>query len=711
MNRKVSVLSCSVASLCLLAGSTASAQQAGYLYRVFEADGTARELAPRGTETHSVARRWAETLLQSIRKDRARPTVHARNLYHTSAAMWDAWAAFDAEADQVIHQEKMSAKDIQAAREEAISYAACRILLHRFQNSVGAAISIPLINATMVDLGYDPQNTSTVGNTPSALGNRIAASVIAFGLADGSNEQNGFANQYYSNFNPPIFPELPGNPDMIDPNRWQPVAIDFFIDQSGNPVPLGSVTHLTPEWGILPGFGLSLDNATLHPRDGFDYPVHHDPGDPPYYNGVGDEYYRWGNELVVTWSSHLDPADGVMMDISPATLGNSPLPGVNDWAQYYDRLNGSDWSQGHAINPATGLPYAPQVVPRGDYARILAEFWADGPDSETPPGHWFSILNYINDHPMFEKRFMGQGPVLDDLEWDVKAYLMIGGSMHDVAVTAWGCKGAYDYVRPISAIRYMADRGQSSDPNGPSYHPGGIRLIPDFIEVVTDESCAPGQRHEHLKGDVGKVAIKAWRGPVYISDPDKDVAGVDWILAENWWPYQRPTFVTPPFAGYVSGHSTFSRNASEMMTMLTGSNFFPGGMGEFHCPQNEYLHFEVGPSMDITLQWATYQDASDQTSLSRIWGGIHPPADDLPGRHMGFAVAQDAFRMGLRYFNGNADCLGDMNGDGVLDLLDIVGFVQGFGAQTLATDLAQPYGVWDLDDLLAFVIAFSGGCP
>ena len=121
-------------------------------------------------------------------------------------------------------------------------------------------------------------------------------------------------------------------------------------------------------------------------------------------------------------------------------------------------------------------------------------------------------------------------------------------------------------------------------------------------------------------------------------------------MADNWWPYQRPTFVTPPFAGYVSGHSTFSRAASEIMTMLTGSQFFPGGIGEFFCPKNEFLVFEEGPSMDITLQWATYQDASDQTSLSRIWGGIHPTADDLPGRIMGDRIAKDVFARAKSYF-------------------------------------------------------------
>ena len=146
--------------------------------------------------------------------------------------------------------------------------------------------------------------------------------------------------------------------------------------------------------------------------------------------------------------------------------------------------------------------------------------------------------------------------------------------------------------------------------------------------------------------------MNAWKGPDYIENPATDQAGVDWILAENWWPYQRPTFVTPPFAGYVSGHSTYSRSAAEVLTLLTGDPYFPGGMGEFVAPKNEFLVFEEGPSMDVVLQWATYRDASDQCSLSRIWGGIHPPADDIPGRLMGLEIGPQAFEHAEQYFTG-----------------------------------------------------------
>jgi len=677
---------------------------------IHESTKVRRDLAEEQGLNHSVARMWSEALLDSIRHDLARPTVHARNLYHTSAAMWDAWAAFDAQADQVLHSEKMEAADAEAARNEAISYAMYRLLRHRFQFSPAAPFAFPEYDALMSDLGYDTSYTDTQADTPAALGNRIAQTVINFGLADGSNEQLDYANLIYEPVNPPLLPEFPGNPDLLDANRWQPLALEFFVDQSGNPIPTGYPDALSPEWGMVAPFSLNDLDLEIHQRDGFDWYVWHNPGNPPYLNGEGDDRYKWGNEMVVLWSAHLDPSDGVMIDISPASFGNSPLPTVEEEQDYYKWIEGGDWSPGHDINPVTGLPYEPQIVPRGDYGRILAEFWADGPDSETPPGHWFSILHYVSDHPSHENRFMGEGPILDPLEYDVKSYLALGGGMHDIAIASWSVKGYHDYIRPVSAIRHMCDLGQCSDPQGPSYHPQGINLVEGYIEVVTAESTAAGERHEHLAGSEGKIAIMAWKGPDYIDDPDTDVAGVDWILAENWWPYQRPSFVTPPFPGYVSGHSTYSRGAAEIMTLLTGSNFFPGGMGEFEAPMNEFLVFEDGPSMDITLQWATYQDASDQTSMSRIWGGIHPPADDIPGRHMGAAIGPEAFTEARRYYLGLKSCPADFKPDGQMNFYDVSNYIVAYLDDDLLADMN---GDLELDamDVMDFLTAFSNGCP
>ena len=197
----------------------------------------------------------------------------------------------------------------------------------------------------------------------------------------------------------------------------------------------------------------------------------------------------------------------------------------------------------------------------------------------------------------------------------------------------------------------MATLGQSSDANLPSYHVNGITLIDGYIELVYTGDELAGNNDEN----VGKIKLKTWKGPDYIEDPDEDIAGVGWILADHWWPYQRPTFVTPPFAGYVSGHSTYSRAAAEVLTELTGSEYFPGGKSEFKIEANNFLVFERGPSVDMELQWAKYYDAADQCSLSRIWGGIHPPADDIPGRKIGIDVGKDAYQHALEYIDGTID--------------------------------------------------------
>ncbi|TNE63545.1 MAG: T9SS type A sorting domain-containing protein [Bacteroidetes bacterium] len=613
---------------------------------------------------HSVARRWNEQLLHAISTDLARPTVHARNLFHVSVAMYDAWAVYTDNADTYLlgktvhgfhctYHPVPTPADVRAEQEKAISYAVYRIMRHRFAESPAAQTIFKEMNALMDSLGYSRAITSTNYKCGGAeMGNYIATCILDYGLQDGSNEANGYANQYYEPVNPPMRMTLPGNPTILDLNRWQPLEFTQFVDQSGNPFGNIVTPFLSPEWGNVAPFSLQPEDATLYERDGHTYTIYHDPGPPPFLDtsavGGMSEEYKWGHALVAIWSSLLDPADSVLLDISPASMGNNSgypasIPELRD---FYNLYYGGDDSPGRPLNPKTNQPYTPQIVHRGDFTRVIAEFWADGPSSETPPGHWFTILNYVNDQPGLVKRIRGTGPLCDDLEWDVKAYFALGGAMHDVAIAAWGIKGWYDSARPVSAIRGMAELGQSSDPGLPNFHPGGLPLIPGYIELIQAGDSLAGANSQYI----GELKLKAWKGPDYVSDPKTDEAGVGWIRAANWWPYQRPTFVTPPFAGYISGHSTYSRAAAELLTELTGDPYFPGGLGEFYCPKNEYLVFEEGPSTDITLQWATYRDASDQCSLSRIYGGIHPPVDDIPGRLIGIKIGLEALDFAEQYF-------------------------------------------------------------
>ena len=576
----------------------------------------------------SVARTWNEALLAAVRLDVPSPTVHARNLFHSSAAMWDAWAAYDPVGRGVFVDESRTADDVTAAREEALSFAAYRILVPRYLLSPGAEESVTGFDQLMDHLCFDRDFTATSGDSPAAFGNRIAAAVLEATIDDGANEADGYAAPGYAPVNPPLVVADSGT-TMVDPNRWQPLELEVMVAQNGMPLDETVQTFVGPHWGNVTPFALET------PAD--DRPAL-DPGPPPLLgDGATEAAFKEAVVEVIAHSAVLDPAPGATIDIDPGAIGNAPLGTYDD--------------AGHERNPVTGQPYDRSTVDLGDYGRVVAEFWADGPSSETPPGHWNTLANSVTDTLGTDLRIGGQGSPVDPLEWDVKLYLALNGAVHDAAVAGWGAKGFYDYARPISMIRFMGGAGQSSDPDAASYHPDGLPLEPDLIELVTDETSRPGARHAHLADHVGEIAVRSWRGTP--DDPENDIGGVGWILAVDWVPYQLSTFVTPAFAGYVSGHSTFSRAAAEVLAAITGSEFFPGGLGEWTIPAGS-LEFEAGPEHDLTLQWATFADAADEAGRSRLYGGIHVRADDLRGREIGFEAGRSAWRRAQEHFAGTA---------------------------------------------------------
>ena len=76
--------------------------------------------------TPSAARVWNELMLAAIRRNVPNPPAHARNLFHTAVAMYDAWAAYDPVPLGYAYNEKITPLpvDVEAARAEAISFAA-----------------------------------------------------------------------------------------------------------------------------------------------------------------------------------------------------------------------------------------------------------------------------------------------------------------------------------------------------------------------------------------------------------------------------------------------------------------------------------------------------------------------------------------------------------------------------------------------------------
>ncbi len=592
--------------------------------------------------SNSIARVWNERALTAIRNDTPHPPAQARNLFCLSVAMYDAWAAYDTNgAVGFIYRGKHATADVAAARHEAISYAAWRLLKERHLFSRTAAATLAADDAELVGLGYSTNNTSRNTSTPAGVGNAVYDAVSLWFSNDGSRQTNGIpfptanppvaypdypAGQGgYAFVNGPLATALPGITDgngntLVDINHWQRLQVVNAVDQNG--FPAGPIQgYLGAQWlGVRP-FCLARTDAAKPWID---------PGPPPFFGGPTHAEFISNVVEVIRYSSQLTPDDGVLIDISPASQGNNSL-GAND-------------GRGRLVNPVTGLPYVPQITKRGDFARALTEFWADGPSSETPPGHWNVVANDIADDPRTIKRIGGTGPVVDDLEWDIKVFFTLNAAGHDAACAAWSLKRYYDAWRPLSAVRFLGGLGQASDPAQPSYHAQGLPLISNLIEVVTESSVNSG-RHAGLAP--GKIAVLSWPG-----ETGQRIApnGVRWLHADTWTTYQRSNFVTPAFPGYVSGHSTFSRSIAHVLTSITGSEFFPGGMGSYTITN---LLNEKGPSAPVTLQWATYFDAADQVGISRIWGGIHPPADDFAGRRVGAECGSNVWALMRRYWDGS----------------------------------------------------------
>ena len=577
----------------------------------------------------NVALGWNEEILEAIRIDRPNPPVHARNLFSVSTAMYDAWAAYDSVAVGFIYHSKHTEIQREAARREAISYAAYQILRERFALSRSASNTLAALDARMDSLGYDKNVTTVTPSTPAGVGNAVAAAVSAWFLNDGSRQAEGYrdlsgAQGGYAPVNSYLVTGLRGA-FPFDVNHWQPLAIAKGFDQNG--LPNGPIQEfVASQWIRVRPFAMDREDSSLPWID---------PGPPPFLDGVGDAGFKSSVISAIRSSSELTPDDGSEVDISPGAMGNNSL--------------GAQDGSGHRVNPITKRPYESNRVKRGDFARVAAEYWADGPNSETPPGHWNLLANQASSHPELVKRIGGSGPVVDDLEWHVKLYFALNAAVHDAACAAWSAKRYYDGWRPITAVRYLGQLGQSSDPFSPSYHPKGLPLLPGLVELVSAETARAGGRHAGLP--VGKVVIRSWAGSP--SDPKTQIGGVKWILPGDWMPYQRSNFVTPAFPGYISGHSTFSRSAASVLAAFTGSSFFPGGLGSFTANVGSYLGFEFGPSQRVQLQWATYFDAADQAGISRIWGGIHVPVDDFAGRKAGSQCGKGVWAAVQKYFNGS----------------------------------------------------------
>jgi len=220
-----------------------------------------------------------------------------------------------------------------------------------------------------------------------------------------------------------------------------------------------------------------------------------------------------------------------------------------------------------------------------DEQKSMVEYWADGPNSELPPGHWILFAEWVAHRDRHG---------VDD---DARMFFALGNAELDASIAVWDCKRAFDYVRPITAVRFLM---------------------------------------------AGKE-IRAWGGPF---------KGTQTILGEHWQAYQTGAVPTPAFPEFSSGHSAFSAAGAEVLRSFTGSDVF--GESVVIAAGTSRVESGAVPAADVTLSWPTFSAAADQAAMSRRYGGIHFREGDLQSRAMGRRVGAQAWAKALTYFNGTA---------------------------------------------------------
>ncbi|MDP9295557.1 MAG: phosphoesterase, partial [Actinomycetota bacterium] len=111
-----------------------------------------------------------------------------------------------------------------------------------------------------------------------------------------------------------------------------------------------------------------------------------------------------------------------------------------------------------------------------------------------------------------------------------------------------------------------------------------------------------------------------------------------------------PTFPTPPFPEYASGHSTFSAAGAETLRLFTGSDCF--GLSVTIPARSSSIETGLTPRDEVTLSWPTFTHAAREAGLSRRYGGIHFEQADEDGRSGGRRIARNAWRRASDLFNG-----------------------------------------------------------
>lgn len=242
--------------------------------------------------------------------------------------------------------------------------------------------------------------------------------------------------------------------------------------------------------------------------------------------------------------------------------------------------------------------------------RAVAEFWEDGPGTSYPPGTMMTLAQFVSARDGH------------DYATDAQLFLAMGNAMLDAAIAAWDAKVVFEYARPVQVIRDLGELGLIGEP--------GV---------------------DELTGEAGFV-IAAFGG----YDPDTgESLGTRTILVENFVTYQDPKGgYSPPFAEYVSGHSTFSGAAAAVLTTFSGdttlgaSTILPASGSSFD---------PTFPTTSMTLSWADFETAAQEAGMSRIYGGIHFQDGNSAGLALGETAGSLAVDLAEQFATGTASDL------------------------------------------------------
>ncbi len=198
---------------------------------------------------------------------------------------------------------------------------------------------------------------------------------------------------------------------------------------------------------------------------------------------------------------------------------------------------------------------------------------------------------------------------LDD---DVKLFLIASDAIFDASIAAWDAKYAYDYVRPITAICALGDATISA------WRPRSLS------EALASSTPAAKEDAEH------SVVLPA---------------GLGETPAADWEPY----LPTPPFPGYISGHSAFTAAWARAMELAIGKpDFnFKTTVRHLYVEQRELAE-------PVTLSYPTFAAAAEAAGISRIWAGVHWPADNERGLELGREVGESVWRRAEQFVLGTA---------------------------------------------------------